>query len=337
VRPGADAPLPAAPDSHRPARAGRAWWAHSIGGRGLRRVRELDLDTHALALCGQQVLATAPLVVAISAVTRRLAHRDVSFYITRFLGLRGQSAQYVQHLFGRSAASVSTVDLLVGMVVSIFFAATVATVQQRGFEMIWTLPRVAGARSYVRQVLWAPALAAFCVAVLIAARVGRWFDDHVVQVGTWAGVALQAGITFGFFWWTQHWLLRGRVRWRSLVPGAVAVSLFLVATVQISRAVLPSQIDWQVHAYGEIGAVFMLSIWFMAASVITFLGVLVGALLAERSNDPTRHPTIAPGAPPLTRHGLASAAGAEDVARTRDVPLNDVTQRSDERLPTMTG
>lgn len=321
--------------SRRNLSAGRAWVRRSIAGRGASRVRELDLDTHALALCGQQVLATAPLVVAISAVTQRLAHRDVSFYITRFLGLRGTSARDVQQLFGRSATSISTADLLLGMVVAIVFAATVATVQQRGFELIWTLPRVTGLRSYIRQLVWAPALAVYCVMVLLAGRAGGWLDQHVIGAGSWSRTITQAVVTLFFYWWTQHWLLRGRVRWRSLLPGALAVSLFLVATVQLSRLVLPSQISWQVHAYGEIGAVFMLSVWFMAASVIVFLGVLVGALVAERRHGSNEGGEWTPGMPPLTEKGLRSAAAGEAKAEKRHVRISSVRQDSSERLPTV--
>lgn len=337
--PASDSPdrqLPSSPAGapRAPRSAGRTWWAHSIGGRGLRRIRELDLDTHALALCAQQVLATAPLLVAISAVTQRLAHRDVSFYIVRFLGLHGDSQRYVERLFGRSAASISTIDLVLGMVFSILFAATVATVQQRGFEMIWTLPRVTGVRSYTRQLVWAPALAAFSVAILLAGRGGKWIDHHLVTVGPSLTYLLQAVLTLVFYWWSQHWLLRGRIHWRALFPGALAVSVFLAAAVQLSRAVMPGQIGWQVHAYGEIGAVFMLAVWFMAASVVTLLGVLVGALVAERRYDPERHPTPTPGVPPLTEHGLRSAAAAEAAATGRDVPINHISQRTAEMLPT---
>jgi membrane protein len=317
--------------------AGRTWWKQSIGGHGLRRVRELDLDTHALALCAQQVLCVAPLVVAISALTQRLLHRNVSFYIVRFLGLRGSSANDVEQLFGRSAHSISTIDLLIGMVATIVFAASVATVQQRGYEMIWTLPRISGPRSYMRQLLWAPALSAYCVAMLIAGRAGQWINHHVVGLGTWAGMILQAIVTLGFYWWTQHWLLRGRVAWRSLFPGALAVSLLLIVIVQLSRLVLPSQISWQVHAYGEIGAVFMLSIWFVAASVIIFLGVLMGALLSERRNAPHRRRTGAPGVPPLTERGLASAAAAERAAADKSVPINQIAQQSSDKLPMVGG
>ena len=283
------------------------------------------------------MLCVAPLVVAISALTQRLLHRNVSFYITRFLGLRGKSANDVEQLFGRSAHSIGTVDLLIGLVATIVFAATVATVQQRGYEIIWTLPRISGPRSYLRQLLWAPALAAYCVAMLIASRAGQWIDVHVVGLGSWAGMILQALVTLFFYWWTQYWLLRGRVGWRALFPGALAVSLLLIVIVQLTRLVLPSQISWQVHAYGEIGAVFMLSIWFVAASVIIFLGVLLGALLSERRNAPHRRRDREPGVPPLTERGLSSAAAAERSAADKRVPINQIEQQSSDKLPMLGG
>lgn len=279
------------------------------------------------------MLCVAPLVVAISALTQRLLHRNVSFYITRFLGLRGDSAHDVEQLFGRSAHSISTIDLLIGLVATIVFAASVATVQQRGFEMIWTLPRISGPRSYLRQLMWAPALSGYCVAMLIAGRAGHWVDHHFFRIGTWAAIILQAVVTLFFYWWTQHWLLRGRVGWRSLLPGALAVSLLLIVIVQLTRVVLPPQISWQVHAYGEIGAVFMLSIWFVAASVIIFLGVLVGALLSERRNAPHRRRVGTPGVPPLTERGLSSAAAAERDAADKRVPINQIEQQSSDKLP----
>jgi membrane protein len=310
--------------------AGRAWWSRSLGGRGLHRIRELDLDTHALALAAQQVLCTAPLVVAISAVTQRLQHRNISVYLARFFGLHGASAQDVENLFGRSADSISTTTLVLGLLTALVFTTGVANVQQRAFEMIWTLPRISGVRSYIRQVLWAPALAAFCVAILYASRLGRMIDERI-GIGPWAATLLQGLMTLIFYWWTQHWLLRGRVRWLSLLPGAIMVSLLLIATVQISRAIMPAQISWQVHAYGEIGAVFMLSIWLVAASIIVFAGVLIGALIAERHSDPDRHRVPTPGSPPLTEQGLESAAAAVENLEGADADLNDVHQHDAKR------
>src|SRR3954471_21167549 len=164
---------------------GRAWWSRSLGGRGFRRVRELDLDTHALALCAQQVLCTAPLIVAISALLQRTTGHGIARVMGRFFGLHDASADDVQQLFGRSAPSISTLTLVLGVITAVVFTTSVAATQQRGFELIWTLPRVSGLRSYVRQLLWTPALTAFSLAELAAGRIGRWSDAQVAGLGAW--------------------------------------------------------------------------------------------------------------------------------------------------------
>ena len=137
--------------SQRLVAGGREWWRRSIGGHGLRRIRELDLDAHALALCAQQVLCTAPLIVAMSAVLQRLTGRGAGYFMTRFIGLTGDSADDVRRLFGRTAPSISTPALGFAMVTALVFTTSVASVQQRAFELIWTLPRVIVVLSYFRQ------------------------------------------------------------------------------------------------------------------------------------------------------------------------------------------
>jgi len=87
----------ASPRPRRPLRArafaGRQWWSRSLPGHGVRRKRELNLATHVLALSAQQVLCTAPLVVALSAVLQRVTGQGVGGVLSRFFGLRGAAAQ----------------------------------------------------------------------------------------------------------------------------------------------------------------------------------------------------------------------------------------------------
>jgi membrane protein len=289
--------------------------SNSLGGRGYRRVRELDLDTHALALCAQQVLCTAPLIVAISAVLQRTRGHGIATVMTRFFGMHGDSEDDVKQLFGRTAPSISTLTLIIGMLTAIAFTTSVAATQQRGFELIWTLPRISGLRSYGRQLLWTPALALFILAVLAAGRVGHWTDARVVGLGAWTATTAQGFLTFLFYWWTQHWLLNGRVTWRALLPGALAVGLLTSLMVRASREIVPPQIAWQVHAYGLVGGVFVLSVWLMVLSIVIFGGVLAGALWTEK-----RAEKATPGAPteeelPLTVAGLESTADQELTAR----------------------
>src|SRR3954464_2374714 len=107
------------PSNRRLVAAARRWWMDSIGHMSWRRMRELDLDTHALALCAQQVLCTAPLIVAMSAVVQRLTGRHPGYFITRFFGLYGDSADAVERLFSRTSPSIGTPALVLAMVTAI--------------------------------------------------------------------------------------------------------------------------------------------------------------------------------------------------------------------------
>lgn len=300
--------------------AGRAWWARSLGGRGYARMRELDLDTHALAFSAQQVLCTAPLLVAISAILDRFTGRDVTFVIARFFGLGHEATVAVGELFSHSSRRMSMAELVGGLVIAVLFTTSVATVQQRAFELIWTLPRVTSVRGYLRQLLYVPALALFIAALLLAGRLVRAMDATGTVLGVAAVLVLQAAIVFLFIWWSQHWLLGGRVEWRALAPGALVVAVLTVITVRLSRVIMDGQITWQVQAYGLVGVVFVMSVWLGIFSAVIFFGILAGAVWVERAADPT---LAAEGEEisdsPLTVPGLISAADALDEPRAQHV------------------
>ncbi|WP_375485553.1 hypothetical protein [uncultured Jatrophihabitans sp.] len=289
--------------------AGRAWWDQSLGGRGVSRVRELDLDTPALALCAQQVLCTAPLVVAVSAVLQRETGHNISVVISRFFGLTSTSRRDLSLLFGRTSPTISTATLVLGLITAVVFMTSVGAVQQRAFELIWTLPRVTGVQSYFRLLLFAPAFAAFTLGILLTTRIMRSFDIDLEHVGPWSIIGIHAVLTFVFYWWTQYWLLGGRISYRALAPGAATIAVLTTVLVQLSRLIVPGQISWQVDAYGLIGAVFVLSVWLMVLSAVIFAGVLIGALVSERRADPGSRQAAEPT--PLTSAGVASAAAVE--------------------------
>jgi membrane protein len=303
------------PSAPRRIAAGRAWWANSLGGSGYRRVRELDLDTHALALCAQQVLCTAPLIVAMSAVLQRVTGQGSGYFMTRFFGLRGDSAEDVTELFRGTTPSISTPTLVVAMVTAVVFTTSVASVQQRAFELIWTLPRVIGVRSYLRQLVWAVMLGAYSIVMLLLGRLGRELDSHIGRPGLLAVAIMQGVLTFLYYWWSQRWLLGGRVTWRALLRGAIAVGIGTTILFRLTRVIVPGQISWQVHAYGLIGGVFVLSVWLMILCVVIFGGVLIGALMTERKAAKVGAEPNEIEQSPLTLAGLDSAAD-DDVPET---------------------
>lgn len=305
------------PPARRQVEAARRWLANSLGGRGYRRIREIDLDTHALALCAQQVLCTAPLIVAMGAVLQRLTGHGAAYFIDRFFGLTGDSAESVDKLFARST-SISTFSLVFALITSVIFSTGVAAVQQRAFERIWTLPRIISVRSYLRQLAWAVMLGGYSMVMLGLGRLGRELTETLGLPAMMCIAIVQGAVTFLFYWWSQRWLLAGRVTWRALLPGAVTVGVLITIMFRVTRWVMPHEMTWPVRAYGLIGGVFVMSVWLMILCVLIFGGTLFGALLSERRAD-TAQPAAAvdaqdaagtTAASPLTAAGLDSAADA---------------------------
>jgi membrane protein len=291
--------------------AGRAWLANSLGGRGYRRVREIDLDTHALALCAQQVLCTVPLIVAMGAVLQRFTDRGASYFITRFFGFHDDSAAAIDRLFARNT-STSTFELVFALITAVLFSTGVAAVQQRAFERIWTLPRVISVRSYLRQLVWAVMLGGYAIALLSLGRLGRELQEHIGRPGLMCIAVVQGVVTFVFYWWSQRWLLGGRVTWRALFPGALAVGVGTTILFRLTRVIMPYEMTWPVRAYGLIGGVFVLSVWLMILCIVIFGGVLVGALVTEKRAGTQAVEPDGHAHSPLSALGLASAAGAAE-------------------------
>jgi membrane protein len=253
----------------------------SIAGRAVSRSRRLDLSTHALAFGAQQLLCTVPLVVAISAVAPHGPDRGVAFATVNLFGLDGSSASATRQLLGRHSSSISVSTLVVSMIAALVLTTSVGAVQQRAFELIWNVPNVRGMRAYLRQLAWAPTLAVFTVAVLAAAGPGRWLDEHVSGAGDWLAGLIRLLLIVGFYTWSQYWLLDRRIPARRLLPGAVAVGVLAMLLVEGSRLVMPGEISWQADAYGLVGVGFAFAAWLMILSVLVYVGVLFGALLAE--------------------------------------------------------
>jgi membrane protein len=305
------------PATSRRVQAGRRWLANSLGGHGYRRIREIDLDTHALALCAQQVLCTAPLIVAMGAVLQRVTGHGAAYFIDRFFGLSGESAQSVDRLFARTSP-ISTFSLVFALITSVVFSTGVAAVQQRAFERIWTLPRIISIRSYLRQLAWAVMLGGYSIAMLGLGRLGRELTETLGLPGMMAIAIVQGAVTFLFYWWSQRWLLAGRVTWRALLPGALTVGALTTIMFRLTRWIMPHEMTWPVRAYGLIGGVFVISVWLMILCVVIFGGTLFGALLAERRAQSAQRVAAAENGDsavtsesPLTMAGLDSAGGAE--------------------------
>ena len=94
--------------------------------------------------------------------------------------------------------------------------------------------------------------------------------------------AVYFAVAVAFYWWTQHVLLLGRVRWRQLFPGAVATGVCLTGLAVFSTYVFSGQIVSSNRDYGTIGVVMILLSYLIGFGVCLHLGAVVGHVWNER-------------------------------------------------------
>jgi membrane protein len=249
----------------------------SILGLSWRRAAELNLVTHSLALAAQQVLCTAPLLVAFSLAKRHSASQNIGNVLAHYLALTPAASQDVGTLFNNTH-NVSTGDRVSGLILALLFSTAIAATQQRWFELVWSQSRASALRSTLRQLLWVASLCGYLVLILYAGRAGHGVGRRV-HAGRPAGPVVQFGVSFLFFWWSQHLLLGGRIGWRQLIPGATTMALGMSILVGLSGFAMSSQIVSEVSDYGLIGSTFVLSLWLVALSGLLCGGALFGRQL----------------------------------------------------------
>jgi len=258
----------------------------SVPGRGWRRAVELNLPTHSLALAAQQMLCTAPLLVAFSALVQRHAGGQAGDALSRYLGLSPPAAADVVDLFHSSGHSSAT-DTIIGLILALVFGTGVAATQQRFFELLWSQSRT-GMRDSWRQLLWVCGLISYLVVVLYAGRLGHGVGRRL-HAGRPAGPVTQLLVSLLFFWWSQHLLLAGRVTWWRLLPGAACMALGITILVALSGSVMSHEIVAEVSDYGPIGATFVLSVWLVVLSGLICGSALAGAVINDHHEARAEH------------------------------------------------
>jgi membrane protein len=90
------------------------------------------------------------------------------------------------------------------------------------------------------------------------------------------------GIAAVFYWWTQHVLLLGGVRWRQLLPGAIGTGVCVTGLTVFSTYVFSGQIVSSYHDYGSIGVVTVLLSYLIGFGVCIHIGAVIGQMWNEQ-------------------------------------------------------
>jgi membrane protein len=240
-----------------------------------RRFVQVDLVNQAVILAALALSLLVPVLVTLAALVPLGAANSLPAVVGARLGLESAAVADLQSLFP-SREAVRGSSTVIGTLFTLLSAYAWPTALQRGYEIAWGVTS-RGWRGLWRPLVWLTAFVAAGALLLALPRSG--LDDP------WRTILLLllwTPIIFVWSWWTQHFLLRGAVAWRLLVPGAVAMTVGLVGLRAFAAVWLSSAISSNYERYGPLGIVFMLLTWLIALSVVMLGGPVLGAALHER-------------------------------------------------------
>jgi membrane protein len=267
----------------RPARHNVLAWARdrfegSLAQSFLQRLKALDFADQAILFGAGLLVSLLPFVILLSAFASQRIDDDISLR----LGLDRKAAGIMDHLFTsapatlNAATATSLIFLIAGML-------AVASSLQQIYEKVFRQDHHRGPRDLGRLPTWIAALGGAVVAESLAER-----PVSAVTGGGWLAPLVTAGIMTPFFWWTMHFLLAGRVRWRTLLPSAITTGIFYGGLGLFSKFYFSDTIISDSKTYGTIGAIFGIMTWFIAIGAVIILGAVAGAVWEERNNKQVR-------------------------------------------------
>jgi membrane protein len=277
------------------------------------RFVQADLANQAMILAALALSLLLPVLVTLAAILPLGADDSLPAVVGRRLGLSAASTADVQRLFPTRDA-VRSGSTVFGSVFTLLSAYAWPTALQRGYEIAWGLESK-GWRGLWRPLVWLTAFVAFGAVLLVlpnSSIANPWRTILLLLVWT--------PIVFGWAWWTQHFLLRGAVGWRLLLPGAVAMTVGLIALRAFAALYLSTAITYNFARYGPLGIVFMLLTWLIALSVVMLGGAVLGAALHEhrRLRSTSGEPPDAPGDDPAGAIPPPRTQGADPLVDRAD-------------------
>lgn len=233
----------------------------------LERLVSVQVVDRGVALGAQAFSAIFPLMIVYGAVVPFAEAHNFAEQLTKRLHLTGTAAQSVRVAVAPPASVGNSVTVL-GFVVVLISALSLARALQRLYELSYKLPSV-GVHGTPWHLLWIALLPLYISLRPFVAGIagGLW---HVV-----------GSLLLGALMWlaTPYVLLGRRMPWRRLLPGAVLASTGMTALSVGSLIYLPHAVSSSASKYGTIGVAFALLSWLILTGFV-LVGTATGGAVA---------------------------------------------------------
>lgn len=239
-----------------------------------RRFAQADLANQAMILAALALSLLLPVLVTLAAVLPLGGADSLPAAVAHRLGLDAASTDDLQKLFPK-AQVVRGGTTVFGSLFTLLSAYAWPAALQRGYEIAWGVESK-GWRGLWRPFAWLTGFVALGALLIVLPSTGIANPWRTVLL-----LVFWTPVLFVGSWWTQHFLLGGRVAWRPLLAGAVAMTVGLIALRAFAAVYLSTAISTNYARYGPLGIVFMLLTWLIAISTVMLGGPVVGAALYE--------------------------------------------------------
>lgn len=234
----------------------------------VRRARDLELMHRAMGFATLALVTLAPLLIVVAAADP-LGRGGFAAWLADGMGLTGRSQRVLTDIISPPRDVVGTTSVWGGLALA-FFGISLGASVQNGYERIWRLPPGPWHRVW-RQATWLAVLTGYLYQEVRTG--GALHGPERITLSSVTGTL--------FFWWGQHFLLGGKVRWRDLLPGAVATMLGLGGLRGFSYFVFTPLIVDNAISYGAVGVVLIVESWLIGVGFVFYGGALFGRWLLD--------------------------------------------------------
>ncbi|MGW6731435.1 YhjD/YihY/BrkB family envelope integrity protein [Streptomyces sp. NPDC055013] len=255
------------------------------------RMVSVNIFDSATRIAAQCFLTAVPLLFVLSAYAPQAVQDQVTAAVSAVFGLNGQSKAQIEQAFQPPTDDLRQATGLVGTLMVLLSATAVSRAVQRLCRRAWLLPRSGAKVAPWRWLAW--------IVLWLGALVGQGLLHNRVGLGALLGIPVILVMETALWWWTQHLLLGGGVRWSPLLPGAVITAVAVSALSLTAHFYMPRALNRALADYGSAGPVFVLLSWLIIVCVAVAVGLSVGAVLSQepflrrRLGTPTSPPGTA--------------------------------------------
>ncbi len=250
-----------------------------ILGRLLGEFVRIEFIDRCMLIAAQGLLALIPMLVVIAAFFPQITAQALEQF-SATTGLGGDGRQIVSGEV--SASEIRSQTGWIGLVITLFSAASFARAIQRMYEKIWEQNHIGGVSGTRRCFAW---LIGWIVTLQLIAGLRTFLFGNPEGIPLELFRFLSQIAVVSVTWWVTCWLLLfGRVGWRRLILGSILTGVLEVAYSRASGLVMPKYVEVNADQFGTLGIILAISSW-----LIGFAGILVGSALVGRvvSEDPT--------------------------------------------------